>query len=290
MEEVADHHDLDTTERAVASPDCPQPCIDGIDQIGADHRNLIDDEALHTPIENPKPTLIRQGFGVQEERWELEEGVDGLRLRIQGSNGRRGDDRLPFAAWTIPEVTDEPGFACAGSTNDQHDRRASVDRGEGLAHPRRPLIVFVSLKLGFPRRVCGLALRRQAMIELGELPRVGHGHLAPRLARYFWLLGGCSSIPLNRSRPPWRRSAFARLDQLLLWLVGQCWTEQPLKNLGQLEHQAALQWCFKLSVRRRSLIIPTVWSRPITAVPTRVPPRSQLPAGAERSSRQWPAG
>src|SRR3954454_14587024 len=41
-------------------------------------------------------------------------GVDGLRLRIQGSNGRRADDRLPFAAWTLPEVTDEPCFPCAG--------------------------------------------------------------------------------------------------------------------------------------------------------------------------------
>jgi hypothetical protein len=77
--------------------------------------------------------------------------VDGLRLRIQGSKGRWGDDRLPFAAWTLPEVADEPGFACARSTNDQHDRRASVYCGEGLTYPRRPLIVFVSLKLGFPR-------------------------------------------------------------------------------------------------------------------------------------------
>src|SRR4051812_49740797 len=117
LEEVAHHDDLDAAEGAVLSPDRPQPCIDGVDEIDADHGNLVDDEALHAPIENPKPTLIRQGFGVQEEGWELEEGVDGLRLRIQGRDGRRGDNRLPFSARTLPEVTDEPGFACAGSAN-----------------------------------------------------------------------------------------------------------------------------------------------------------------------------
>src|SRR4051812_777313 len=140
LEEVADHHDLDAPEWAVASPDRPQSCIDGIDQIDPDHGNLVDDEALHAPVENPKPTLIWQGFGVQEEGWELEEGVDGLRLAIRGSTGRGAAARLPFAAWTLPEIADEPGFDCAGPANDQHNRRASVDRGEGLAHPWRPLI------------------------------------------------------------------------------------------------------------------------------------------------------
>src|SRR4051812_44662278 len=87
------------------------------------------------------------------------------------------------AAWTLPEVADEPGFPCACSANDQHDGRTSVYCGEGLAHPWRPLICLVALKLGLlPRR---LALCRQAAIELAEVPRVGHGHLPPRLARYF---------------------------------------------------------------------------------------------------------
>src|SRR3954471_10871124 len=72
LEEVAHHDDLDAPEGAVIFPDRPQPCIDGIDQIDADHRNLVDDEALHAPIENAEPTLVRQSFCVEEKGWELE--------------------------------------------------------------------------------------------------------------------------------------------------------------------------------------------------------------------------
>src|SRR3954453_13354186 len=52
-DECAHHDDLDAPEGAVLSPDRPQPCIDGVDQIDADHGNLVDDEALHAPVENP---------------------------------------------------------------------------------------------------------------------------------------------------------------------------------------------------------------------------------------------
>src|SRR4051812_39065201 len=102
LEEVTDHHDLDAPEWAIIAPDRPQPCINGVDQIDADHRNLVDDEALHAPVENAEPTLVRQSFCVEEKGWELEEGMDGLRLCIQGRDGRRGDNRLPFSARALP--------------------------------------------------------------------------------------------------------------------------------------------------------------------------------------------
>src|SRR4051794_697919 len=138
LEEVAHHDDLDAPEGAVISPDRPQPCIDGVDEIDADHRNLINDEALHAPVENAKPLPIRQSLRVKEKRRELEKRVDGLRLCIQRSDGRRCGNRLPFTTRTLPKVADELCFPCSCSANHQHDRRTSVYRSEGLAHPGGP--------------------------------------------------------------------------------------------------------------------------------------------------------
>src|SRR5215207_1022340 len=67
LEEVADHHDLDAPEGTIILPDRPQPCIDGVDQIDADHRNLVDHEALHAPIENAKRMPIRQSLRIEEK-------------------------------------------------------------------------------------------------------------------------------------------------------------------------------------------------------------------------------
>src|SRR4051812_29103455 len=214
LEEVAHHDDLDAPEGAVISPDRPQPCIDGVDEIDADHRNLINDEALHAPVENAKPLPIRQSLRVKKKRRELEKRVDGLRLCIQCSDGRRCDNCLPFTTRTLPKVVDEPCFPCSCSANDEHDWRTSVYRSEGLAHPWRPLIGFVSLKLGPP--TCGLPLRWQAAIELAELPRVGHGRSVPRLPGCFRLRSGADNIRLNRSRSPCGWSTFARLGRLSL--------------------------------------------------------------------------
>src|SRR4051794_36169047 len=217
LEEVADHHDLDAPEWTAICPDRPQPGIDGIDQIDADHGNLVDDEAPHAPVENTEPPLIRQSIRVEEQGRELEEGMDGLRLRIQGRKGRRSDDRLLVSPWTLPQVADEPGFACAGSAHDQHDRRTRVNRGEGLAHPWRPLIRLVALKLG--PLSGGLALGRQPTIALTEVPRVGQRRSGPRLADCFRLRGGAGNTRRNGSRSPCGGGAFGALWRVFLQLA-----------------------------------------------------------------------
>ena len=71
---------------------------------------------------------------IKKKRRELEKRVDGLRLCIQCSDGRRCDNCLPFSAWTLPKVADEPCFPCSCSANHQHDWRTSVYRSEGLAN------------------------------------------------------------------------------------------------------------------------------------------------------------
>ena len=132
LQEIADHDDLDAAEPALVGAQLAQPRIHGVDEIGAHHRHLVDDEPLHPAIDAAEAPGVGEVRRIEHVRLEAEEGMDGLRLGVERGDAGRRDGRLAFAAGPRLEILHEPRLAGAGAADDEERRHAGIDGGERL--------------------------------------------------------------------------------------------------------------------------------------------------------------
>ena len=134
---VANHQELDTAEGAAALAVAPQGVVDGVEEVGADHGDFIDDEELEGADDVElcfAERLVALGHLVFGDELldvgeigvegELEEGMDGDAAGVDGGDAGGCHDGVAFGT-SGGNFAEEGGFACAGFPGEE-------DRNTGL--------------------------------------------------------------------------------------------------------------------------------------------------------------
>ena len=116
-----------------------QDVADGIEQVGADHADFVDDEQVQAAdnlrfflgelIKFPRVPFRLPSGKVWPER-ELEKGVDGNASGIHGGDAGGGDDDHALRA-AFFELSEECSFARAGLAGQEEIRSRVAEDAEG---------------------------------------------------------------------------------------------------------------------------------------------------------------
>lgn len=137
--EVADEDHLEAAERLsrVRAVEAEEP-IDAIDKVGADHRDLVDDDGVEVLIEHGSSSRDLLDLVEGDVGLEPAERVDGLTEDVErgDAGGRQDGDLLPGR---VAEVIEERGFPRARLAGDEdvlagrlHDIEGAAELGVDL--------------------------------------------------------------------------------------------------------------------------------------------------------------
>ncbi len=153
--EVADQQQLHAAERLVRTADAAQGVVDGVEQVGADHRHLVDHQQVE-PADDLQLILAESHLltfashpGHERSEVELEERVQRHAAGVDGGDSRGGGHHHALAARRL-QVAQECGLSRAGASGQEEAPARLLDNSAGE----------VELAVGFHQaRVQGVSLR-----------------------------------------------------------------------------------------------------------------------------------
>lgn len=137
---VPDHVDADASERGPAPPRALEELVEAVDEVGAGHGGLVDDDVVQCPVERVAGQGGALGPGVPGRHAGLgvDEAVDGLAaVDVGGGHAGGGEHDGVRRGRGAPPVVDEGRFARAGPAGQEAHARGLVQHGKGTS------VVFV---------------------------------------------------------------------------------------------------------------------------------------------------
>jgi hypothetical protein len=146
LQEVTHEEHLDAAEWHVNVTIDTQRTIDRVQQIGPNHRYLVD----HNPLKTLKGALQAwQRFDSirgRQSRPDLKERVDSLSTSVQCRNATWGKNNLTLTSRSAAKIVNQPRFARTRATDHHHGALALINCFEDIAYAGRVLILGIAMK------------------------------------------------------------------------------------------------------------------------------------------------
>jgi len=133
--EIAKEDHLDPTERSVGVAVDPERFVDAVEDVRADHGDLVDDDGVEFPVEAGAFGVRADAARFDDLGWEAKKGMNGGAVDVEGRDAGGGEGGQPFLC-RFAEVGEQGGFAGAGFPGD-------VDAGVGVLHAVDGLAEFI---------------------------------------------------------------------------------------------------------------------------------------------------